>query len=80
MVTGQIDTCIKVKCKSSKGITRKLSDLTIKKLKKKKGAGIGGLSNEICFKSAPEKLPKLILMVLILLLKDTILHKIGAEI
>ena len=41
---------------------------------------MGGLSNEIFFKSAPEKLPKLILMVLILLLKDTILHKIGAEV
>ena len=41
---------------------------------------MGGLSNEIVFKSAPEKLPKLILMVLILLLKDTILHKIGAEV
>ena len=29
---------------------------------------MGGLSNEIFFKSAPEKLPKLILVVLILLL------------
>ena len=38
---------------------------------------MGGVSNEIFFKSAPEKLT---LMVLILLLKDTILHKIGAEI
>ena len=38
------------------------------------------LSNEIFFKSVPEKLPKLILVVLILLLKDTILHKIGAEV
>ena len=58
---------IQIKCKSSKGITRKLSDLTIKKVKKKKGAGMGGLSNEIFFKSAPEKLPKLILILLILL-------------
>ena len=38
---------------------------------------MGGLSNEIFFKSAPEKQPS---MVLILLLKDTILHKIGAEV
>ena len=41
---------IKVKCKSYKGIARKQSDLTIKKLKKKKGAGMGGLSNEIFLK------------------------------
>ena len=32
-----------------KGITRKLSDLTIKRLKKEKAAGVGGLSNEIYF-------------------------------
>ena len=38
---------IKSQIKSSEGITRKQSDLTIKKLKKKKGAGMGGLSNEI---------------------------------
>ena len=37
---------------------------------------MGGLSNEIFFKSAPEKLPNLILMVLILLSKDEILHKL----
>ena len=41
---------------------------------------MGGLSSEIFFKIAPEKLPKLILMVLILLLKDAILHKISAEV
>ena len=41
---------------------------------------MGGLSNEIFLKIAPEKLPKLIFMVLILLLKDTISHKIGAEV
>ena len=39
---------------------------------------MGGLSNEIFFKSAPEKQPNLILMVLILLLKDAIFHKVGA--
>ena len=38
---------IKSQIKSSEGITRKQSDLTIKKLKKKKGAGMGGPSNEI---------------------------------
>ena len=41
---------------------------------------MGGLSNEICLKSDPEKLPELILMVLILLLKEAILQKVGAEI
>ena len=41
---------------------------------------MGGLSNDIFFKSAPEKLPKLILMVLILLSKGTLLHKIDAEV
>ena len=41
---------------------------------------MGGLSNEIFFKSAPEKLSNLILMVLILLLKGAILHKVGAEV
>ena len=41
---------------------------------------MGGLSNEIFFESAPHKLPNLILMVLILLLKDAILHKVGAEV
>ena len=41
---------------------------------------MGGLSNEIFFKSAPEKLPKLILMILTLVLKDAILHKVGAEV
>ena len=41
---------------------------------------MGGLSNKMFFKSAPEKLPKLILIVLILLLKDAILHKVGAEV
>ena len=70
---------IKSQIKSSKG---KQSDLTIKKLKKKKEAGMGRLimSNEIFFKSAPEKLTKLILMVLFLLLKDAIFHKVGAEV
>ena len=71
---------LKVKCKSYKGITRKESDLTVTKLKKKNAAGIGGLSNEILFKSAPETLPNLILVVLLLLLKDAIFHKIGAEV
>ena len=56
---------------------QKQSDLTIKKLKKKKGAGMSELSNEMFFKSAPEKLPNLILMVLTLLLKDAIFHKVG---
>ena len=71
----------KVKCKSyKKGITRKQSDLTIKKLKKKKGAGMGGLSNEIFFKSAPEKLPTLILIVLNLLSINAIFHKVGTEV
>ena len=32
------------------------------------------------FKSAPEKLPNLVLMVLTLLLKDAIFQKVGAEI
>ena len=37
--------------------------------------------NEIIFfKSAPEKLPNLILMVLILLLKDETLHRVGAKV
>ena len=39
---------------------------------------MGGLSNEKCFKSAPEKQPYLILMVLILLLTDAIFHNVGA--
>ena len=43
----------------------------VKKLKKKKGAGMGELSNEI---------PNLILMLLTLLSKDAILHKVGAEV
>ena len=41
---------------------------------------MGRLTNEIFFNSAPEKLPNLILMVLILLLKDAIFHKVGAEV
>ena len=41
---------------------------------------MGGLSNEIFFKNAPEKLPNVILTVLILLLIDAILHKVGAEV
>ena len=32
-------------------------------MKTNKAAGMGGLSNEILFKSAPEKLPNLVLMV-----------------
>ena len=38
---------LEAKCKSCKEITRKQSDLTMKKLKKKKGAGMGELSNEM---------------------------------
>ena len=41
---------------------------------------MGGLSYEIFFKSAPEKLPNLILMVLILLLKDAIFHEVVAKV
>ena len=41
---------------------------------------MGGLSNEIFFESVPEKLSNLVLMVLILLLKDAIFHKVGAEV
>ena len=41
---------------------------------------MGGLSDEIFFKSAPEKLPNLILMVLILLLKNAIFHRVGADV
>ena len=41
---------------------------------------MGELSNEIFFKSDPEKLPNLVLMVLILLLKDAVVQKVGAEV
>ena len=37
---------------------------------------MGGLSNEIFFESASEKLPNLIVMVVILLLKDAIFTKL----
>ena len=41
---------------------------------------MGELSNEIFFKSAPEKLPNLVVMVLTLLLNDAIFQKVGAEV
>ena len=41
---------------------------------------MSGLSNEIFFKSAQEKLPNLVLIVLTLLLKNAIFQKVGAEV
>ena len=41
---------------------------------------MGGLSDKILFKSSPEKLSNLVLMVLTLLLKDAIFQKVGAEV
>ena len=41
---------------------------------------MGGLSNGIFFKSAPEKLQSLILTVLTILFTDAIFHKVGAEV